>query len=172
MKPSDISEEWLSAQTYSKSSGLLDGIVVRQLKPIMDGRGELIELWSRPWVEELGLVDSVHVYQTFTDYGVVKCWHLHEDHTDQFTVTRGKLQLCMVDLRESSPTYLQYSTVVLGTARPLLVKIPPGVLHGWKALSQPEVMVTNFQNDVYVPDDEYKFKWNCILEDVWEPKNG
>ncbi len=40
-----------------------------------------------------------HVYQSATDYGVVKCWHLHDRHTDQFTVTRGKLQVTLVDIR-------------------------------------------------------------------------
>jgi dTDP-4-dehydrorhamnose 3,5-epimerase len=113
-----------------------------------------------------------HAYQSATDYGVVKCWHLHQKHTDQFTVTRGKLQVSLVDLREGSPTFLQANKLILGTQKPRFLKIPPGVMHGWKALSQPEVIVVNFQSMPYDAADEFKFTWNCVLEQIWEPLNG
>ena len=45
-------------------------------------------------------------------------------------------------------------------------------MHGWKALTKPEVIVVNFQSHVYDAMDEYKFPWNCVLENIWEPKNG
>jgi len=46
------------------------------------------------------------------------------------------------------------------------------VMHGWKALTQPEVIVVNLQSHVYDSADEFKFAWDCVLEQVWEPKNG
>jgi dTDP-4-dehydrorhamnose 3,5-epimerase len=61
---------------------------------------------------------------------------------------------------------------IAGTLNPLLVRIPPGIMHGWKALSSPEVLVVNFQSHVYDPADELKFPWDCVLESVWEPRNG
>lgn len=139
---------------------------------MLDGRGDVVELWSFPWVARDGLVEAKHCYQSATDVGVVKCWHLHEIHTDQFTVTRGKLQVTLVDIRESSPTFGQVNPVFLGVERPRLLKIPPGVLHGWKALSAPEVLVVNFQSHVYDAGDEYKLPWDCVLTEVWEPRNG
>lgn len=113
-----------------------------------------------------------HVYQSATDYGVVKCWHLHDIHTDQFTVTRGKLQVTLVDIRPDSPTFGHVNPIILGGQRPRLIKIPPMIMHGWKALSMPEVIVVNLQSHVYDAADEFKFPWNCVLEEVWEPKNG
>ena len=71
----------------------IEGVVVKDLVAHLDGRGEVTELWSEPWVEQNNLLYPKHVYQSATDYGVVKCWHLHDIHTDQFTVTRGKLQV-------------------------------------------------------------------------------
>lgn len=103
---------------------------------------------------------------------MVKCWHLHEEHTDQFTVTRGKLQVTLVDVREGSKTFGQVNTIFLGSLKPRLIKIPPMVLHGWKALSYPEVIVVNVQSHVYAPGDEFKFPWDCIIPDIWQPKNG
>lgn len=153
-------------------SPTIGGVILKELNPLVDGRGDVIELWSRPWVEKEGFVVPEHCYQSATDFGVTKCWHLHAIHTDQFTVTRGKLQVLLVDIREKSPTFGHVNSVFLGTQRPRLLKIPPGIMHGWKALTAPEVIVVNFQSHVYVAEDEFKYPWNCVLEHAWEPNNG
>ncbi|MEY2845270.1 MAG: hypothetical protein RL076_816 [Chloroflexota bacterium] len=172
----DVTVEWLQSLNYtlvpSSRPATIDGVYVKDLRTHLDGRGDVIELWSRPWVDNEGLVVPMHVYQSATDFGVTKCWHLHNTHTDQFTVTRGKLQVVLVDIRPWSPTFGHVNSVILGTARPKLIKIPPMVMHGWKALSQPEVIVVNLQSHVYDAADEFKFPWNCVLEHAWEPLNG
>jgi len=123
-------------------------------------------------MEAEGFEMPKHIYQSATDFGVVKCWHLHAVHTDQFAVTRGKIQVTLVDIRENSPTFGHVNVFFMGTERPRLLKIPAGIMHGWKCLSQPEVIVNNFQTETYDAGDEFKFPWNCVLENVWEPKNG
>lgn len=176
MDPDKITEEWLKKQGYKMQSiyapPTIEGVILKELNPLVDGRGDVIELWSKPWVRNKGFVIPTHCYQSATDFGVTKCWHLHNNHTDQFTVTRGKLQVVMVDLRKRSKTFGHVNSVFMGTQKPRLLKIPPGIMHGWKALSRPEVIVVNFQSHVFDPKDEFKFTWNCVLEEVWEPKNG
>mgnify|MGYP002404195634 CR=1 FL=1 len=176
MGAADVTAEWLQRQSFRPTSPYrpptIDGVALKELTPMLDGRGDVIELWSLPWVESEGFVVPQHCYQSATDYGVVKCWHLHDVHTDQFTVTRGKLQVTLVDIREGSPTFGDVNPVFLGVERPRLLKIPPGVLHGWKALTTPEVLVVNFQSHVYDPADEFKLPWDCVLTDIWEPRNG
>jgi dTDP-4-dehydrorhamnose 3,5-epimerase len=172
----DVTVEWLQTIPYviqpvSQSPTIRD-VVVKDLKTHLDGRGDVIELWSEPWVEHDHLLYPQHVYQSATDYGVVKCWHLHGIHTDQFTVTRGKLQITLVDIRSDSPTFGHVNRVFVGTQQPRLVKFPPMIMHGWKALSWPEVIVINLQSHVYDPADEIKLPWDCVLEDIWEPRNG
>ena len=172
MKPSEITVPWLQSLEYRvlpTRTHPLFGVLTRPLSPILDGRGEVTELWSQPWD---GVLAPAHVYQSATDVGVTKCWHLHERHTDQFTVTRGKLQVTLVDIRPDSPTFGHVNPIFLGSQRPRLIKIPPMVMHGWKALTQPEVIVVNLQSHVYDAADEFKFAWDCVLEHVWEPKNG
>jgi dTDP-4-dehydrorhamnose 3,5-epimerase len=175
MKASEVTVEWLKTLPYkvqSANKATIQGVIVKDLTVHLDGRGEVTELYSKPWIEKDGLADIQHIYQSATDYGVVKCWHLHEIHTDHFTVTRGKLQVSIVDLREDSPTFAHVNCFFLGSLRPRLIKIPPRLMHGWKALSEPEVLVVNCQSHVYDAADEYKFPWDCVLADVWEPKNG
>lgn len=172
MKADRVTEDWLKKQKFEITKEPIDGTYIKNLKPIVDGRGDVIELWSKPWVEGEGLLVPNHCYQSATDFGVTKCWHLHNIHTDQFTVTRGKLQVCLVDIREDSPTFGKANSIILGTDQQRLIKIPPGIMHGWKALSRPEVIVVNFQSHVYDPNDEFKFTWDVVLPEIWEPKNG
>lgn len=173
---SKITPQWLKKQRYLVQSTYqcptIKGVVLKELKVSLDGRGDVIELWSRPWVKKEGFSVPKHIYQSATDFGVVKCWHLHEVHTDQIVVTRGKLQITLVDVREGSPTFGHVNPIFMGVKKPRLVKISSGILHGWKALSRPEVIVFNFATEVYDPKDEYRFPWNCILKNIWEPKNG
>ncbi len=174
MHPKDVTEQWLKGLAYEVQPAgkvTVEGVQIRELTAHVDGRGDVTELWSAPWMKD-GFVRAEHAYQSATDHGVVKCWHLHAVHTDQFTVSRGKLQVVLVDLREDSKTFRHVNSVFLGTLKPRLMKIPPGVMHGWKALTPPEVLVVNFQSHVYDPADEFKFTWNCVLEHVWEPRNG
>lgn len=172
----DVTVSWLSTVPWNMSSGAnvatIDGVLVKKLIAHTDGRGDVTELWSAPWIEQSGFVMPAHCYQSATDYGVVKCWHLHQVHTDQFTVTRGKLQVTVADIREESPTFGHVNRFFIGSLNPMLIKIPPMLLHGWKALTQPEVIVVNFQSHVYDAADEFKFPWNCVVADAWEPKNG
>jgi dTDP-4-dehydrorhamnose 3,5-epimerase len=175
MKASEVTVEWLGKINYKimpANKVTVEGVVVKDLVTHVDGRGEVTELWSEPWVEKNNLLYPKHVYQSATDYGVVKCWHLHDIHTDQFTVTRGKLQVSLVDLRRDSPSFGHANAIFLGSLRPRLIKIPPMIMHGWKALSQPEVLVVNLQSHVYIASDEFKFPWDCVLPEIWEPKNG
>jgi len=150
----------------------IEGLIIKDLEVHLDGRGDVIELFSQPWVENEGFVRPEHVYQSATDCGVIKCWHLHKIHTDQFAVTRGKIQVAAVDVRENSPTFGEVNSIFMGTQKPRLVKIPNGILHGWKALSSPRVIVINFQSHTFDSADEYRFPWDCVITEVWEPKNG
>lgn len=176
MEPSKVTVDWLSKQKYEIQNVFkpptIEGVILKDLSALVDGRGDVTELWSKPWVDKEGFLLPEHCYQSATDFGVTKCWHLHAIHTDQFTVTRGKLQVVLVDIRKDSKTFGHVNSVFMGIQRPRLLKIPPGVMHGWKALSHPEVLVVNFQSHVYDAADEFKFPWDCVLENVWEPNNG
>jgi dTDP-4-dehydrorhamnose 3,5-epimerase len=173
MRASEVTEEWLRTVAVTRiapvNQATIAGVVTRRLTVHLDGRGDVTELWSQPWE---GFTQPTHVYQSATDHGVVKCWHLHEIHTDQFAITRGKAQVTLFDVRPDSETFGHVNVFVTGALLPMAIRIPPRVLHGWKALSQPEIIVTNLQSHVYDPADEYKFPWDCVLAEVWEPKNG
>ena len=175
MKASQVTEEWLKKQKFTIEKGVtLEGVFLKELNAHIDDRGDVIELWSTSWPEfKDGIViNATHSYQSSTDPGVVKCWHLHEIHTDQFTVTRGKLQVSLVDIREDSPTFGKANFVIMGNGIPRFLKIPAGIMHGWKALGDTESIVVNYQSHPYDANDEFKFTWDCVLPEIWGPHNG
>jgi dTDP-4-dehydrorhamnose 3,5-epimerase len=176
MDVSKITSGWLRSQNYkikfTYRCPTIRGVVLKELETHLDGRGSVTEVWSKPWVKKEKFSIPKHIYQSVTDFGVVKCWHLHKKQTDQLVIARGKIQIVLVDLRHNSPTLGQVNPIFAGIEKPRLLKIPPGILHGWKALSSPEVVVFNFATKVYDPKDEYRFPWDCILKDIWEPING
>jgi dTDP-4-dehydrorhamnose 3,5-epimerase len=175
MQISRITASWLRKQNFKLEKGLtIAGCYLKDLPVFIDDRGDITELWSKKWADfKDGQISKTdHVYQSATDPGVVKCWHLHEEHTDQFTITRGKLQVCMVDLRTDSKTFGVVNSVIMGIQKPSLLVIPPGVMHGWKALGTQETIVVNFSTHIYDVKDELRFPWDCVLKEIWGPKNG
>ncbi|MBK9156419.1 MAG: dTDP-4-dehydrorhamnose 3,5-epimerase family protein [Chloracidobacterium sp.] len=174
MRAHEVTVEWLRKINFEiqpSAVQTIEGVVTRELKVNLDGRGDVTELWSEPWIED-GLSPARHCYQSATDFRVIKCWHLHASHTDQFTVTRGKLQVTVADVRPDSDSFGHVNSFFIGSLNPSLIKIPPMILHGWKALTMPEVLVVNFQSEIYDPGDEFKFPWDCVLQETWQPRNG
>lgn len=125
---------------------MIDGVIVRELKPVTDERGWLMELLRSDWdvFEKFGQVYLTTVYP-----GVVKAWHYHKKQTDHMACIRGMLKLALFDSRKSSATFKQMQEVFTGDRRPLLVKIPPLVYHGFKAIGGETAYVINVPTETY-----------------------
>ena len=125
---------------------MIDGVVLRELKPIPDERGWLMELMRSDWeiFDKFGQVYLTTVYP-----GVVKAWHYHKKQTDNMTCIKGMLKLVLHDSRKASPTYKRIEELFLGDGKPLLAKIPPLVQHGFKAIGGETAYVINIPTDLY-----------------------
>jgi dTDP-4-dehydrorhamnose 3,5-epimerase len=146
----------------------ITGVFQKRLNALIDGRGDVTEIWSLPWKN---FIRPAHVYRSVTDYGVVKAFHYHNIHTDQMAITDGKLQIVLVDLREGS-TYGHLNQFFVGKDARTLLRVPPGILHGWKALSSPYVEVHNLQDMIHDPNDEIRYPWDCLPVSIWQPINA
>jgi len=156
-----------------RSSGaLIDGVAVRRAKVLPDERGRLGEIMRAddPWFEKFG-----QVYFTTTYPGVVKAWHYHKKQTDHFYVVKGMVKVALVDQREGSPTRGVVNELCLGEHCPGLLRIPPGVLHGWMCVSSVEAYVVNVVSEMYNYSDPDEFRVHPHNNDVpyeWARKDG
>jgi dTDP-4-dehydrorhamnose 3,5-epimerase len=134
---------------------MIDGVMIKKLKVMPDDRGRLMEIvrCDDEFFERFG-----QVYMTTTYPGVVKAWHMHRLQTDHMTAIHGMFRLALYDARDGSPTRGELQEVHMGVHNPVMVRIPPGVYHGWICVSEHEGIVVNVPDLPYdyASPDEYR----------------
>jgi len=133
---------------------VIEGVATKRLRVIPDERGRLMECLRSD--DEL-FVKFGQMYMTTTLPGVVKGWHLHHVQWDNIVCVRGMLKLVLCDDRDASPTKGEIDELFIGEHAPMLVRVPPGVWHGWKCVGAEEAYVVNAPTEVYdydAPDQD------------------
>lgn len=134
---------------------MIEGVRIRRLKPIPDERGYLMEIFRSDW-EEFEKFGQVYVAAAYP--GAVKAWHYHRLQTDHFICLQGMAKVVLYDGREDSSTYRQIEEFFIGHLNPLLIKIPPLVMHGFKGLGPGMTLIVNVPTELYnyQEPDEYR----------------
>jgi dTDP-4-dehydrorhamnose 3,5-epimerase len=134
---------------------MIEGVQTKRLKVIPDERGLLMEMLrcDDPLFQKFGQVYLSVVYP-----GVVKGWHYHRNQTDHFVFVKGMAKVVLYDRREGSPTRGEVNEFFMGEHNPLLLLIPPGVLHGMKGVGTEPAFLVNIPTEPYNYEnpDEYR----------------
>lgn len=100
---------------------------------------------------------------------VVKAWHYHHVQTDWWYVPIGQIETVLFDNRPESPTYKKKLVFRMGETAAYgpdtfetCVKIPPGVLHGCKVLSD-AAHLFYITSEIYDPNEEGRFPFDSPL---------
>lgn len=126
--------------------GVIEGAQVRLLRCIPDDRGYLMELLRSDWPEFDRFGQS---YVTACYPGRVKAWHCHRRQCDYLVCIAGMAKVVMYDPREDSPTRGQVNVFHMGMLNPVLLKIPPGVYHGFAAQGDETALVVDYPTELY-----------------------
>lgn len=151
---------------------MIDGVKVRQLRFIPDERGYLMEMLRSDW-EEFERFGQVYVTAAFP--GVVKGWHYHEIQTDHFVCVNGTAKVALYDRRQGSTTQGEVNEFFIGERNPCLVKIPPGVVHGFKGVGQKVALIINVPTELYNYEDPDEYRLPFDTEEIpydWDLKHG
>ncbi|MBW3015192.1 dTDP-4-dehydrorhamnose 3,5-epimerase family protein [Candidatus Woesearchaeota archaeon] len=111
----------------------IEGVIIKELKKYHDDRG---------WLQEIYRLDEdkyqpVMSYLSYTKYNVIRGPHEHVDQTDFFVfIGPGDYKLYLWDNRKDSSTYGNYMEIVVGESNQVSVSVPPGVVHGYKSISE------------------------------------
>ncbi len=134
---------------------MIEGVKTRKLRVIPDERGYLMEMLRPDW-EEYDKFGQVYITAVYP--GVVKGWHYHKIQTDHFICVQGMAKVVLYDSREGSPTHGEINEFFIGSLNPMLVKIPPGVMHGFKGISEEIALIVNVPTEMYnyQQPDEYR----------------
>jgi len=151
---------------------MIKDVVVKQLKLIPDERGRLMEIMR---CDDEEFVGFGQVYMTTTYPHVVKAWHYHKLQDDFIVCVKGLLKIVLYDDREDSPTRGEVNEFFIGDYRPMLVKVPRMVFHGWKCISEEEAIVINIPTEPYNRENPDEYRKDPHINDIpykWERKDG
>ncbi len=151
---------------------MIDGVMVKQLKVIPDERGRLMEILR---ADDEMFLKFGQLYMTTGYPGVVKAWHYHKRQYDHFCVVKGMMKVVLYDSRDGSPTKGEVNEFFLGEHRPVLLRIPPLVYHGFKAIGTEEALLVNVPTEMYNYREPDEYRVDPHENDIpysWERKDG
>ncbi|MEM8753794.1 MAG: dTDP-4-dehydrorhamnose 3,5-epimerase family protein [Pseudomonadota bacterium] len=129
-------------------------VVVTPLKLLPNEAGRLMEVQR---VDDDHYPGFGQAYITQSLNGVVKAWYRHERQIDQIAVVSGLSKLVLYDDREDSPTNGVVQVIMMGELQPRLVKIPPMIWHGFKAIGETSAFFLHLNTHAFDfdnPDEE------------------
>jgi dTDP-4-dehydrorhamnose 3,5-epimerase len=182
--PGEIGEEFRSETKSYGRPGPIQGVEVHRLARFVDDRGFFQEIYrakaDHPGSE--GLADFfrgvpvAQVNYTIVDVeNHIKGLHYHLKQQDVwFCPHPSKAKFVLFDVRKGSPTYLRTQVVVAGDGQDVLVRIPEGVAHGYRPLTNPCALLYIVTRTFDVNDpDEFRIPWDHpAVRDLWEVPNG
>lgn len=149
---------------------MIDGVIITPLKKIMDERGVVMHMLRKddPLFEEFG-----EIYFSSIFPGAIKGWHLHTKMTLNYACIVGNIKLVLYDQRKESKTYKELQEIFIGENNYVRVKIPPGVVNGFKAVGNKMAIVANCSTITHDPKEIIRI--NPFDKEIgydWEIKNG
>jgi dTDP-4-dehydrorhamnose 3,5-epimerase len=136
---------------------------VRVVEPVVHGdeRGLFVETFRREWIP--GAREMIQANRADRQAGSVVGLHYHLHQADYWYVPFGRARVVLHDLRAGSPTDGATLTLDLGrrpdgTHDHRGVYIPPGVAHGFAALT--DMTITYLVDGYYDPADELGVAWD------------
>ena len=151
----------------------IEGVKTKPLRLIPDERGFLLEILRADESEIFTTFGQVYISATYS--GVVKAWHYHQKQVDHFTCVHGMMKVVLYDGRDGSPTRGQVNEFFLGVHNPILLRIPAGVTHGFKCISEHEALIINVPTEVYVYGEPDEFRLDAHDPSIpydWARKDG
>lgn len=129
--------------------GAIEGVVVRDLRKLVDERGWLAELFRHDDLAEEFYPQMAYLSQS--EPHVQRGPHEHVDQADLFCfVGPSNFKLRLWDNRPDSPTYRRVMTLFVGADRPASVLVPKGVVHAYRNVGHSIGVVINCPNRLFM----------------------
>ena len=159
----------------SNKGNIVKGVCVLKPKVFEDNRGFFYESWNQELFnnavgEEVKFLQDNH---SSSNIGVLRGLHYQIKPKPQGKLVRctsGSVFDVVVDIRKSSPTFGEWSSIVLSKANKLMIWIPTGFAHGFLALKDDsEIMYKATMK--YSKNEERAIRWNDNYLNIKWPLN-
>lgn len=149
---------------------MIHGVLIHPLRKIVDARGRVMHMMKAtdPHFEKFG-----EIYFSTAYPGIIKGWHVHSVMTINYAVVSGSIQLVLYDRREDSPTRGEVQEIVIGDHNYALVKVPPGVVNGFRAIGTTEAIIANCATIPHDPTETVRIDpFSPEIPYQWKPPHG
>ncbi len=151
----------LLAMNYIQTE--IGGVWLIEPKVFSDERGYFMEAFKQDEFEaNIGPVNFIQDNESRSSFGVLRGLHYQKGEYSQSKLVRvikGKVLDIAVDLRQSSPTFGKYISVLLSEENKRQFFIPRGFAHGFAVLSE-EAIFTYKVDNKYAPQAEASIIYN------------
>ena len=137
-------------------SDLISGVFIVEPQAHGDARGRFVESYRRAWFPAGR--EMVQGNRSDKSANTVVGLHYHLHQADYWYFTRGEARVVLHDLREGSPTDGATLALDMGDADGRGVFIPPGVAHGFAAIT--DLTITYLVDQYYNAADELGVAWD------------
>jgi dTDP-4-dehydrorhamnose 3,5-epimerase len=137
-------------------SAAIDGVVVVRPDVHGDQRGRFVETYRRSWFTHGR--EMVQGNRSEKQAGALVGLHFHRHQADYWYLLRGRARVVLHDLRIGSRTDGATEVIELSEEIDQGVYIPPGVAHGFAALT--DILLTYLVDNYYDPADELGLAWD------------
>lgn len=125
---------------------MIDNVIIKELKKFEDERGWLAEIYRDDELDYCPVMSYVSV----TKPDIARGPHEHLRQSDLFVfLGPGKFRLYLWDNRKNSATFGKKAEIEGGEDKPLMALVPPGVVHGYKCISDIPGWVINLPDALY-----------------------
>ena len=137
-------------------SGVIDDVVLVRPDVHGDERGRFVETYRRSWFAHGR--EMVQGNRSEKQAGALVGLHFHLHQSDYWYLLRGRARVVLHDLRLGSRTDGATEVIDLDGDIDQGVYIPPGVAHGFAALT--DILLTYLVDNYYDPADELGLAWD------------
>lgn len=125
---------------------MIKGVIIKKLTKHEDARGWLAEIYR----QDEDQYQPAMSYISVTKPGVARGPHEHRFQSDCFVfVGPGTFTLYLWDRRDDSETKGEQIQLEVGESNPTMVVVPPGVVHGYKCISEKDAWCVNLPDKLY-----------------------
>lgn len=119
----------------------IEGVKLKPIHDLVDARGTLQHMVRADDTEFFSGFGEI--YFSSSNPGIVKGWHRQSMQTNLLSCIQGRLRLVLFDDREGSATRGKVQVVEFGDGHRTLVRVPPGVVYGWKNDTDQPALLAN-----------------------------
>ena len=149
---------------------MIDGVQIIPKKQILDERGKIMHMLRS---DDKEFEKFGEIYFSVIYPGAIKAWHNHKKMVLNYVVVSGKIKLVLYDQRQGSKTKGEIQEIYLGEDNYQLVKVPPGVVNGFKGIGNEKAIVANCASISHDPKEIERIDpFTKSIPYNWDIKHG